>query len=258
MTSNSVLLGAEFDKIISIIIVSLVLAAAVYRARKLLIESVIEANTAKDLAHFVPHQVVENLKFSNQVPQAGNAQNYDAAIMFTDIIAFTTISEQLSPQQLVTTLNGYFSAIEKVLNKYQGTINQFQGDALLATFDQEHNGLSSSECAVQAALDIQKMLKSSVFGEPGLETQLHNRIGINTGAVVGGFIGSAQRLIYTVHGDAVNLAARLETLNKKLGTQTLVSNETRLACRDSMFNFTSQGETQVKGRSSSTQIFSIE
>jgi adenylate cyclase len=178
--------------------------------------------------------------------------------LFTDIISFTTISERLSPQQLVTTLNGYFSAVEKVLNNYHGTINQFQGDAILATFDQEHDGLSPSECAVQAALDIQEMLKSSVFGEAGLETQLKNRIGINTGAVVGGFIGSQQRLIYTVHGDAVNLAARLENLNKQLGTQTLVSNETRLACRDSMFNFSSQGETQVKGRSSTTQVFSIE
>jgi adenylate cyclase len=258
LTSNTVLLGAEFDKIISMLIVSLILATAVYRARKLLIDSVIETNVAQDLAHFVPTQVVKDLKSSDTTPLAGKASSYSAAIMFTDIVSFTTISEKLSPAQIVTTLNGYFAALEKVLDNYGGTINQFQGDAILASFDQPKNGLSASECAVQAALDIQHTLKDQLFGEPGYETPLQTRIGINTGEVVGGFIGSTQRLIYTVHGDAVNLAARLEQLNKKYDTLILVAEDTCSACKEGMFTFTPKGETTVKGRSSIVQVFSIE
>ncbi len=256
LTSNTVLLGAEFDKIISILMVSMVLAAAVYRARRLLIDSVIEAGVAEDLAHFVPDQVVADLKRTQQEPLAGDARTYPAAVMFTDIVAFTSISEKLSPQQIVATLNGYFTAVEQVLESYGGTINQFQGDAILASFNQPHNGLSPSECAVQAALDIQHLLQELRFGDQ--QIQLRNRIGINSGEVVGGFMGSAHRLIYTVHGDVVNLAARLEQLNKQFATEVLVSDATRQDCRPSLFTFTPRGETQVRGRVASTRIFSIE
>ncbi|OMH39807.1 hypothetical protein BGP75_01375 [Motiliproteus sp. MSK22-1] len=258
LTSNSVLLGAEFDKIISIVIVSLVLSAAVFRARKLLVESVIEANVAEDLAHFVPNEVVADLKRSENVPLAGNAHTYSASVMFTDIVSFTTISEKLPPETVVATLNGYFTAVEKVLDSYGGIINQFQGDAILASFNRPHNGLSPSECAVQAAIDIQLMLSDQSFGDSNYQTKLGTRIGINTGEVVGGFMGSDQRLIYTVHGDVVNLAARLEQLNKEFQSKILVSEATRSQCKNRLFNFVPQGEARVKGRTESTSVFSVE
>ena len=258
LTSNSILLGAEFDKVISILIVSFVLSAAVYRARKLLVESVIEASVAEDLAHFVPNQVVEDLKLSEDEPLAGRAHTYPASVMFTDIVSFTSISEKLTPEAVVTTLNGYFTAVEKVLDNYGGTINQFQGDAILASFNTPHEDLSPSECAVQAAIDIQQLLKTELFGDTGQQIKLATRIGINTGEVVGGFMGSDQRLIYTVHGDVVNLAARLEQLNKEHKTRILVSEATRAECRKAMFDFIPRGETRVKGRSAVTSTFSVE
>ncbi|MCW8884904.1 MAG: adenylate/guanylate cyclase domain-containing protein [Motiliproteus sp.] len=257
LTSNSVLLGAEFDKVISISIVGVVLAAAVYRAKKLLFDSIIDANVAEDLAHFVPEQVVEDIKLSDAQPLAGNAQNYSAAVMFTDIVSFTTISEKLPPKQVVNTLNQYFTALEKVLDSYGGTINQFQGDAILASFNEAQNGLSPSECAVKAAIDIQNMLLENSFGDDDYSIPLRNRIGINTGEVVGGFMGSQHRLIYTVHGDVVNLAARLEQLNKQFGTEILVSEATRDACSED-FAFKHVGSSKVKGRSEETQVFTLE
>ncbi|MEH6627394.1 MAG: adenylate/guanylate cyclase domain-containing protein [Motiliproteus sp.] len=258
LTSNSILLGAEFDKITSIIIVSAVLAAAVYRARKLLIEAVTEANVAADLAHFVPEQVVTDIKNSDAQPLAGNAHTYDAAVMFTDIVSFTTISEKLPPERVVTTLNQYFTALEEVLDSYGGTINQFQGDAILASFNQSHEGLTPSECAVKAAIDIQKMLRRRTFGEDNQKISLRNRIGINTGEVVGGFMGSEHRLIYTVHGDVVNLAARLEQLNKEFDTEILISKATAETCRKSMFILSAVGKATVKGRSNETLVFTPE
>lgn len=255
LTSNSILIGAEFDKIISILIVTLVLAVAVYRARKLLMNSIIEANAAKDLSHFVPSQVIEAISHSQHEPRAGSARSYRAAIMFTDIVNFTSISEQMLANQVVTTINEYFAALEEILDQYNGTINQFQGDAILASFEHDCNDLNPSECAVQAALDIQALLKNRSFGK-GLFLQ--TRIGINTGEVVGGLMGSTHRLIYTIHGDEVNLASRLEQLNKEYETEVLLSGNTQRACRQGLFNFSSKGRVTVKGRQQPTEIFSLE
>lgn len=257
LTSNTMLIGAEFDKIITILIVSLVLAVAVYRARTLLVESVVEANVAEDLAHFVPNEVVRDLKSAHEAPEAGKAQSYDAAIMFTDIVSFTSISEKLPAEEMVTTLNQYFSALEEVLDSFSGTINQFQGDAILASFDKPRDGLTPSECAVSAALAINRMLESREFGRKENPVSLRNRIGINTGEVVGGFMGSKNRLIYTVHGDVVNLAARLEQLNKEYDSSVMISEATLSTCRKGLFEVLRSGETVVKGRVSSTRVFAI-
>ena len=102
---------------------------------------------------------------------------------------------------------------------------------------------------------IQQQLDQQRFGDQ--QTQLRSRIGINSGEVVGGMMGSAHRLIYTVHGDVVNLAARLEQLNKQFNSRILVSSETCNDCREGMFEFQPKGEVQVKGREGVTQIFSV-
>ncbi|MEH6648398.1 MAG: adenylate/guanylate cyclase domain-containing protein [Motiliproteus sp.] len=263
LTSNSMLLGAEFDKIISMLVVTLVLAASVHRGRRLLLNSIVEARKARDLSHFVPDQVLEGLSHNDAAPQAGQADSYQATIMFIDIANFTSISERLPPTEVVTSLNQYFTQVEQVLERHGGTINQFQGDAILASFDQpdsisltdSNNDSNSANSALQAAIEIQQQLDSQRFGLS--QTQLSSRIGINSGEVVGGMMGSAHRLIYTVHGDAVNLAARLEQLNKRFGSRILVSEETRKRCSKPHFIFTSQGEVQVKGRQSLTQVYSL-
>ncbi|WP_207062763.1 adenylate/guanylate cyclase domain-containing protein [Motiliproteus sp. SC1-56] len=254
LTSNSVLLGGEFDKIISILLVGAVLAAAVYRARKLLLESAVETHVAEDLAHFVPEEVVASLALSEDEPQAGKAKTYNAAVMFIDIADFTAVSEHLKPEQAVATLNEYFTLNEEILEKYGGTINQFQGDAILASFNNPQGEDSPSTCAVQAALEIQQLLQQHTFARG---VRLSNRIGINTGVVVGGYMGSQHRLIYTVHGDVVNVAARLEQINKELGTRLLVSRATRDACAPERFHFEPRGQVTVKGRITPTEVYSL-
>ncbi|MEH6473330.1 MAG: adenylate/guanylate cyclase domain-containing protein [Halopseudomonas sp.] len=255
LTSNSMLLGAEFDKIITMLIVTLVLAAAVHRGKRLLLNSIIETRMAEDLAHFVPDQVLEDLTLSEDAPRAGQARSYRATIMFTDIANFTSISEILQPEEVVANLNLYFTEVEKILEQHGGVINQFQGDAILASFESDRDGYNDAECAVKAASAIQQRLDQLRFGEQQIE--LRSRIGINSGEVVGGMMGSAHRLIYTVHGDAVNLAARLEQLNKQLGSRILISEETRQACREGLFDFESRGESRVKGRDAITQLYSL-
>ncbi len=199
---------------------------------------------------YVPTELVRTLisKGIESKPQARVA-----TILFTDIEGFTSIGEKLSPDRLVTLLNEYFSVITKPIEKHKGVITQFQGDAILAVFNVPSDDPDHAANAVRAALEIQELLFDRVFSE-GIK--LTTRIGINTGNVVAGSVGSEDRVNYTVHGDAVNLAARLEALNKEYGTRVILSGSTaelvgeRFAC-DPM------GEIVVRGKQTSVRVFRL-
>jgi adenylate cyclase len=255
MTSNSVLLGAEFDKIISILLVTAILAVAITRARRLLIQSVVDSSTAQDLSRFVPTEVVRRVRSSELGVEAGEGEVGLATIFFTDIESFTTISESLEPKQLIKTLNEYFTAVVEPIERYGGTVTQFQGDAILASFNLPEPHPEHAANAIRAAIEIQAVLKNRTFGD-GIT--LKSRIGINSGTVVGGLVGTGKRLGYTIHGDDVNLAARLEQLNKEYGTHIIVSETTAKLAGWERFSFRRLGEVQVRGRTKGTTIYTVE
>ena len=255
MTSNSILLGAEFDKIISILLVTAILAVAITRARRLLIQSVVDSSTAQDLSRFVPSEVVRRVRSSEEGVQAGQGEVALATIFFIDIEGFTTISESLEPTALIKTLNDYFTAVTEPIERYGGTITQFQGDAILASFNLPDPHPQHAANAIRAAIDIQEVLKTRTFGE-GIT--LRSRIGINSGEVVGGLVGTGKRLGYTIHGDDVNLAARLEHLNKEYGTRIIVAQTTCELAGWDRFAFERLGEVQLRGRSQPTTIYTIQ
>lgn len=145
-----------------------------------------------------------------------------ATILYADIEGFTSIAEQMPPQRIVEMLNEYFSTTVKIIEKNHGVITQFQGDAMLATFNLPVEDRHHAESAIRSALEIQRICTERSFAE----TRLQTRIGIATGSVTAGNVGSDSRVSYTVHGDAVNLAARLEQLNKQFGTYLLMDEET--------------------------------
>ncbi len=255
MTSNSVLLGAEFDKIISILLVTAILAVAITRARRLLIQSIVDSSTAQDLSRFVPTEVVRRVRSSELGVEAGEGEVDLATIFFTDIENFTTISESLEPKQLIKTLNEYFTAVVEPIERYGGTVTQFQGDAILASFNLPEPHPEHAANAIRAAIEIQAVLKNRTFGD-GIT--LKSRIGINSGTVVGGLVGTGKRLGYTIHGDDVNLAARLEQLNKEYATHIIVSETTARLAGWERFSFRRLGEVQVRGRSRPTTIYTVE
>jgi adenylate cyclase len=145
-----------------------------------------------------------------------------ATILFSDIQGFTTLTEKVGPERIVAILNEYFSAVVDILEQHGGVVTQFQGDAVLATFNIPIVDTNHAENALKAALAIRQMLNSRKFGG----VTLRCRTGLNTGNVVAGAVGAKGRLNYTVHGDAVNLAARIEHLNKDFGTDLLISQAT--------------------------------
>jgi len=150
-------------------------------------------------------------------------QEREATVLFTDIERFTQIAASLAPREIMALLNAYFSKLANIIHGHHGVITQFQGDAVLACFNLPVNDAAHARSALEAALEIEREVANVSFGN-GIA--LRTRIGISTGLVVGGTVGGGERLGYTVHGDTVNLAARLEALNKDLGTTILVSSRT--------------------------------
>ncbi len=198
---------------------------------------------------YVPKSVAEAI-----VAGAGTLQptQSTATILYTDIEAFTSIAESMPPEQVVQMLNEYFSAVIEPIERYGGVVNQFQGDAMLVTFNVPVEDPEHADKAVKVAIEIQQAERGRLFAG----VALHTRIGINTGVVIAGNVGSGDRVNYTVHGDPVNLAARLEQLNKEHGTSVLVSGTT-VALLNEDYPLEQIGEVEIRGKSEPVQIFKL-
>jgi class 3 adenylate cyclase len=179
----------------------------------------------------------------------------DATILFTDVSGFTTIAETLPPDHLIGALNEYLETVLDPIRAHGGVVNTFIGDGLFASFNMPLSCPRHASAAIRAAVDIQRAVAGRRFGEA--KVAFVTRIGISTGAVIGGSIGAGQRLSFTLLGDTVNLAARLEKLNKDHGTSILVAETTCAGC-GTEFVFKPLGSTAVRGRSASIAIFTID
>jgi adenylate cyclase len=253
LTSNSVLLGAEFDKVISILMVTGILALAIARSRRLLVRSVMEGITAEELKRFVPDAVAAQAAQADHL-SAGDGEVREATIFFSDIENFTGLSESLKPPELIKVLNEYFALVTEPIERYGGVINQYQGDAILASFNLPNPLDDHAGNAIEAALAIQHLLAGHRFSGGVV---IGSRVGINTGVVIGGLVGNEHRLGYTLHGDEVNLAARLEQLNKNYETRIIVSARTRELASEVRARYRDLGEVTVRGRQAAVQIFEV-
>jgi len=183
-------------------------------------------------------------------------------ILFTDLRDFTTISEREEPATVIKSLNDYFQIVVDAADRYGGIVNKFGGDSTLVLFgltDEQDNPEGSAESAVRAAIAIRQGLdelneRRCAEGLPSLLAG----IGINTGNVVAGLIGTERRMEYTAIGDAVNLSARIQTLNRKLGTEILISEATYAALgTPSWVQIVKQGLRRLKGKSKPVRVYEI-
>ena len=175
-----------------------------------------------------------------------------ATILYTDIADFTRISEALQPDQIANMLNEYFEAVIPSITQFGGVVNQFQGDAMLVTFNVPSENSRHADNAVLAAMAIQRIIETHKFA--GME--LKTRIGINTGSIFAGNIGAGNRFNYTVHGDAVNLAARLEQLNKEYGSSVLISGNTFQHLTES-YPVETVGQVDIRGKSARLEVYQL-
>jgi len=183
-------------------------------------------------------------------------------ILFTDLRDFTGLSEQEEPAVVISGLNAYFRIVVEAADRYGGVVNKFGGDSTLVLFgltDEGTNPQASAEAAVRAALDIRAgLLQLNALRAAEEAPLLAAGIGINTGTVVAGLIGAERRMEYTVIGDAVNLSARIQTLNRKLNTDILISDATYQALgRPDGLSVVNRGLRQLKGKSLRVRVYSV-
>ena len=256
LTSNKILIGAEVDKIISILVVTFVLALAIVRARRLLMRAVTDATVARELTRFVAPEVANHIATADHPIQPGDGEVKTASILFCDIEGFSSVSERLAPDRLMRLLNEYFSAMAEIVARHGGVITAYQGDAMLIGFNTARPDRDHAANALRTALDIQDMTARSRFGDDEAVV-LRTRCGVNTGPLVAGAVGSPERLLFTVYGDEVNIAARLEQLNKSFGTYVLATEQT-LAAAGGGFACRPMGTVQVRGRQAAVSIFALD
>jgi adenylate cyclase len=251
LTSNSVLIGAEIDKMVSIFLVTAVLCIVVVRARRSFFRAVLEQTAAEDLSRFVSKEVAARITSSDLQIQPGDGESRYATIIFTDIEGFSGVSENMSAQELAKTLNAYFGAMGSVIDRYGGVITLFEGDLMLITFNAIKDDPDHALNAVRTAIAIEELARTQTFNGAVLKT----RCGINTGEINVGAVGAQDRLVFTVHGDNVNVAARLEQLNKQYGTYIMMGEATHLAVQGDC-PCTLVCETPVKGRAQAVKVYS--
>ncbi len=181
------------------------------------------------------------------------AKDVSVTILFTDIVGFTRLSERLSPREVNMLLNQYFSRMTDVIFEYEGTLDKYVGDRLMAVFGAPLEKEDDAERAVRAALKMRQEL-TVMMQDTDPEKRFDVRIGINTGRVVAGNIGSPKRMDYTVIGDSVNIASRLESGSQP--NQICIGEETYRHVKGK-FKIREVGKKKLRGRSEAIIVYEV-
>jgi adenylate cyclase len=205
------------------------------------------------LSQFVPPDIVNSLNYeSKQEALLGEARYL--TVFFCDLRNFTSMSEQLDPREVVKLLNEYFNTMTSILYKYGATIDKYVGDSVMAFWGAPTRIDNHAERAVRASFEMHRKMESlaSAFHDLNLPTPTIG-IGINTGTVNVGNMGSSYRLAYTVIGDAVNLAFRLQGITRQYQVPTIVGEETMKRYPGMVYR--ELDTVAVKGKSARTRIY---
>ncbi|MEK1931231.1 MAG: adenylate/guanylate cyclase domain-containing protein, partial [Pararhizobium sp.] len=196
---------------------------------------------------YVPAAVVEELLDEGHLAP----QTRQATVLFVDIESFTGIAESMPPSKLVPLLNDLFTTITGIVEQQGGIVIGYVGDAVVAAFNAP---VSLGDHAARA-IDTSRLILDQVNGKQFQGLAIHIRIGVATGPVAGGTVGSPGRQTYTLYGDAVNLAQRLESLNKELGTRCLISGATVENAEGRRGNLKSLGVIAIRNRKQPIELF---
>lgn len=202
---------------------------------------------------YVPEKFIdEMLKTSSDYGLHGEDRNM--SVLFADIRDFTTISENLTAAQLVDMLNAYFTPMTEIIFHHRGTIDKYVGDLIMAFWGAPLKDRHHARHAIESALEMQKQLRALNQAATNKQ-EIRIGIGINTGIMSVGNMGSRYRRNYTVLGDAVNLASRIESLTKFYGVDTIISSTTHE--HQSKFVFRTLDRVKVKGKNAATDLYEV-
>ena len=217
----------------------------------------IESRTKRQITglfgQYVPSELVEEMaEHPESVSMEGESR--EMTILFSDVRGFTTISEGLDPKELTLLMNEFLTPLSRVVYKYRGTIDKYMGDCIMAFWGAPLPDAAHARHAILAGIEMQATLKALQphFKERGWP-EIHVGVGINTGRVSVGNMGSEVRVAYTVMGDAVNLASRLEGITKQYGVGIIVGENTRNTVTD--FTYRELDHVRVKGKDKPVAIY---
>jgi len=209
-------------------------------------------------SHYLSNDVIKQIISDPEKLKLGGAKRHMTAV-FTDIRGFSTISEKLTPEDLVRLLNQYLSGMSDVILDLKGTIDKYEGDAIIAFFGAPLDLDDHAVRACQAAAAMKRLenrLNERFLSDGTAPSPLLTRIGLNTGDMVVGNMGTDRKMDYTIIGDAVNLAARLEGVNKQYGTWICASEDTVNAAGPSIF-FRKLDRIRVVGKSQPIRLYEL-
>lgn len=251
LNPNFIGLSSRAQEILIIGAVTGITAFAVHRA-KLVVRAHASAEARRRrvqslFGRYVPPSVVEELLDEGHLAP----QTRQATVLFVDIEGFTRIAENMPPSMLVPLLNDIFTTITDIIEQQDGIVIGYIGDALVAAFNAP---VSLAEHAARA-IDCSRLVLEQVNGKQFQGQEIHIRIGIATGPVASGTVGSPGRQTYTLYGDTVNLSQRLESLNKDMGTRCLISAATVESASKKRGMLKSLGAVPIRNRKEPIELF---
>lgn len=252
LDQNFVATGSRVQEALVYVVVAILIAVVMYRARQTVrrqLEAERDMATVSQIfGRFVPEAVARSMIEDQGVL---DPVEREATVLFIDVAGFTNLTEAKGARTTVEILNAYFDAATEIISKHNGVVTQFQGDAILAVFNVPIENDAHAQCAFDAAIEILAKVRDNSFAGERFAV----RIGLNSGPVVAGNVGGGGRQSYTVHGDTVNLAARLEALNKEHGTSLLVSQSAAALLPDAGLRHI--GDAEIKGLSAPVAIHTL-
>ena len=214
-----------------------------------------ELGVRASLSRYLPAELVERVVKNPETLALGGSSR-EVTVLFADVVGFTRFSEQLPPETVVKLLNEHFTVATEVVHKHGGIVDKFIGDCVMAVWGAVTPAPEDAENAVLAAEEMRRWLdigNDRWEREYGIRLQL--AIGVHSGRAVAGNLGSEKRMEFTVIGDVVNVAARLESMAQP--GQILVSAQTQSRIRAGTIELASLGEQQLRGRNSTTHIYEV-
>ncbi|MCF6247431.1 MAG: adenylate/guanylate cyclase domain-containing protein [Desulfobacula sp.] len=203
---------------------------------------------------YVAPEIVEMI-LSNPLDHWMKASSKQATVLFTDIRGFTSLSENKHPEDIVDMLNEHFTQITETIIRHGGHIDKFVGDAAMAVFGITKETSDHAEYAVNAAVEIMNKIESQAAEKSDKKNSLRISIGINTGFMVAGNLGSKKKMEYTVIGDNVNIASRLTSMADP--GEILISGKTFDSLKDESVKVEEKGQMTIKGKTKKIRVFTL-
>ncbi|GAB5377629.1 MAG: adenylate/guanylate cyclase domain-containing protein [Acuticoccus sp.] len=232
LTDNLVLIGAELDKIFTILICTAVLSLAILRARRILLVAVREGAARRDMDRYFGAGVAEAITSNEEAAAAGDATGRDAAILMLDLRGFTRFAGNHPADEVVATLTEYHRMVVPIVQRHGGVVDKFLGDGVMATFGALEPSRTAARDSLTALMEVMEAATGwdRTLHERGYEAMPINGAAV-AGRVVAATLGNEERLEFTVIGAAANLAAKLEKHNKVAETRALTDEETYMRAK---------------------------